>query len=105
LKNGGRLIISDLYFRNEKYSGFLQSRGEWMNTITEADFTVIYFEDKSDGFAEAAAQLLWQHGGAKIEELCGCGMDELKAGRCGYFLQIAHPAIEPTTADVRKGAS
>ena len=105
LKSDGKLIISDLYFRNERYGGFLQSRSEWIKTITKADFTVILFEDKSVGFAEAAAQLLWQHGGEKVKELCGCGMDELKAGRCGYFLLIAHPTTEPKVAAVQKEES
>ena len=94
LKDSGRLIISDLYFRNDEQSGFLQNRDEWQKTITEAGFTVLLFEDKSDGIAEFAAQLVWQHGGSGIKNLCGCDMEELKAGRCGYFLLIAekrHP--------------
>jgi len=89
LKDSGRLIISDLYFRNDEQSGFLQNRDEWQKTITEAGFTVLLFEDKSFCLAEFAAQLVWQHGGAGIKELCGCNMEELKAGRCGYFLLVA----------------
>jgi arsenite methyltransferase len=89
LKDGGRLVISDLYFRNDRQGGFLQSRDEWQKTIAEAGFTVLFFEDKSDGMAEFTAQLVWRHGSAGLKELCGCDMEELKAGRCGYFLLIA----------------
>ena len=89
LRQGGRLIISDLYIRNEGMGGSLPSRIQWQNTITDAAFTVLLFEDKSDGIAEFAAQLLWQHGHAGIKELCGCDMEELKARHCGYFLLIA----------------
>jgi len=89
LKNEGKLVISDLYFRNEGMGGSLPSRSEWQKTITDAAFTVLRFEDKSDGIAEFAAQLLWQHGSAGTKELCGCDMEELKAGHCGYFLLIA----------------
>ncbi|MDR1803171.1 MAG: class I SAM-dependent methyltransferase [Treponema sp.] len=89
LKSEGRLVISDLYFRGEIQGGFLPNAGGWKKIITEAAFSVLLFEDKSDGLAEFTAQLLWQHGRAGIKELCGCDMDELKAGRCGYFLLIA----------------
>ena len=89
LKAGGRLVISDLYFRNEQQGGSLPNRDEWQRIITEAGFSSLLFEDKSDGIAEFAAQLLWQHGSEGLEELCGCGMEELKAGRCGYFMLIA----------------
>ena len=89
LKGGGRLVISDLYFRNDEPGGFLPNRHEWQKIVAEAAFTVLFFEDKSDGIAEFTAQLLWQHGSAGIKELCGCDMDKLKAGHCGYFLLIA----------------
>jgi ubiquinone/menaquinone biosynthesis C-methylase UbiE len=86
LKDGGRLIISDLYFRGQ--GGFLPNSDEWQKIITKA-FTVIHFEDKSACLAEFAAQYVWQHGRAELKALCGCDMEELKAGRCGYFLLIA----------------
>jgi SAM-dependent methyltransferase len=89
LKSGGKLVISDLYFRNEVQGGFLRSAGDWQRIVTEAAFTVLLFEDKSDGIAEFAAGLLLRHGNAGIKELCGCDMEELKAGRCGYFLLVA----------------
>jgi SAM-dependent methyltransferase len=89
LKNGGRLVISDLYFRSDKQGGFLQSRDGWQKTITDAGFSVLLFEDKSFCLAEYAAQILWRHGRVGIKELCGCDMEELKAGRCGYFLLVA----------------
>ena len=89
LKAGGRLVISDLYFRNEAQGGFLPGRNEWQKIIVEAGFTILLFEDKSSCLAEFAARLLWENGSAGIEELCGCGMEELKAGHCGYFLLIA----------------
>jgi len=89
LKDSGRLVISDLYFRNDGHTGFLQNRDEWQKTITEAGFTILLFEDKSFCLAEFAAQLVWRHGRAKLRELCGCDMKELKAGHCGYFLLIA----------------
>ena len=93
LKGGGRLVISDLYFRNEAYGGFLPNAGEWKRMITEAGFTILLFEDKSDELAEFAAQLLLQGGPAVIKELCGCDIEELKAGRCGYFLMIAQKRV------------
>ena len=89
LKAGGRLVISDLYFRNERHDGFLLNRGGWQKIITGAAFTILFFEDRSNGLAEFAAQLLWQHGQAGLKKLCGCDIEELKAGRCGYFLLIA----------------
>jgi SAM-dependent methyltransferase len=102
LKDGGRLVISDLYFRNSGQSGFLFNRSEWQKTVTEAGFTVLIFEDKSDGIAEFAAQLLWQHGRAGLEELCGCGMEELKAGHCGYFLLIAQKEENYNITNLKK---
>ena len=93
LKDKGKLIISDLYFRREGYNGFLLNHDEWQKIITEAAFSVLLFEDKSDGLAEFAAQLLWQHGSVRIKELCGCDMEELKAGHCGYFLLIAQKGV------------
>jgi SAM-dependent methyltransferase len=89
LKSGARLAISDLYFRNDEQAGFLHNRAEWQKTITEASFTVLLFEDKNGGLVEYAAQLLWRYGCAELKKICGCGMDELKTGRCGYFLLIA----------------
>jgi len=89
LKDGGRLVISDIYFRNDRQNGFLLGRSKWQKIISEAAFTVLFFEDKSEGLAEFAAQLFWQHGSAGLKELCGCDMEELKAGYCGYFLLIA----------------
>jgi SAM-dependent methyltransferase len=102
LKSRGRLVISDLYFRNSGQSGFLLNRSQWQKTITEAGFTVLIFEDKSDGIAEFAAQLLWQHGRAELEELCGCGMEELKAGHCGYFLLIAQKEENYNITNLKK---
>jgi arsenite methyltransferase len=103
LKDRGRLVISDLYFRNDKHDGFLQSRDEWQKTITEAGFTILLFEDKSDGIAEFAAQLVWQHGSAGIKELCGCNMEDLKAGRCGYFLLVAKKEDLTQSSQRRRG--
>ena len=93
LKDEGKLAISDLYFRSGGQGGLLPNAGEWKKIITEAGFVVLLFEDKSDDLAEFAAQLLWQHGRAGIEKLCGCDMEELKAGRCGYFLLIAQKRV------------
>jgi SAM-dependent methyltransferase len=89
LKNGSMLVISDLYFRNEAQGGILPNRAEWQKAITEAAFTVLLFEDKSSCLTEFMARFLWQHGSAGLEELCGCDMEKLKAGNCGYFLLIA----------------
>ena len=89
LKGGGALVMSDLYFRDGVEGGLLPSAGGWQKIITDAGFTVLLFKDKSDGLAEFAARLLWQYGRTGIKELCGCDMEELKAGRCGYFLLIA----------------
>jgi len=89
LKDRGRLVISDLYFRNDKQGGFIMNSDEWQKTITEAGFTVLLFKDKSDGIAEFAARLVWLHGGGELKKICGCDMEGLKAGCCGYFLLIA----------------
>ncbi len=89
LKAGGRLVLSDIYSRNERPHGFLPARSTWQTIITDAAFTVLLFADKSDGLAEFAARLLWQHGSAGLQALCGCDMDALRAAHCGYFLLIA----------------
>jgi ubiquinone/menaquinone biosynthesis C-methylase UbiE len=89
LKSGSRLVISDLYFRNEAQVGFLPNRAEWQKAITEAAFTVLLFKDKSSCLAEFTARFLWQNGRAGLEGLCGCDMEKLRAGNCGYFLLIA----------------
>jgi SAM-dependent methyltransferase len=94
LKSDGRLIISDLYFRREGRGGFLPNRAGWQKLAAEAGFIVLTFEDKSDGLAEYAAQLLWHYGREELEKLCGCGMGELRAGNCGYFLMIARKGEE-----------
>jgi SAM-dependent methyltransferase len=104
LKDGGKLVISDLYFRSEGQGGVLPvhsaertqvSEGSppdsagWQTIISDAAFTVLLFEDKSDGLANFAAQLLWRHGSSGLKEICGCDMATLRAGRCGSFLMIA----------------
>ena len=89
LKGGAWLIISDLYSRNDAYSGFLLNRDKWQRLVTQSGFSVLVFKDKSDSLNEFAAQILWQFGSAGLKELCGCGMEELRTTNCGYFLMIA----------------
>ena len=91
LKPQGRLIISDLYARQEKPStaGPLLDRERWYGLMRAAAFTPLLFEDKSADLQALTAQLLWQYGRESLEKLYDCEHEALKSSRCGYFLLIA----------------
>ncbi|MDR1705790.1 MAG: class I SAM-dependent methyltransferase [Clostridiales bacterium] len=86
---GGKLIVSDLYARRAAYGGALPGIEQWTELFTKAGFTLLTFEDRSIDLKEYAAKLLWDRGNLCADNLCGYGIDELKAAKCGYFLAVA----------------
>jgi ubiquinone/menaquinone biosynthesis C-methylase UbiE len=98
LRPGGRLIISDLYARNEQHKTEepLYRRSQWLEIIREAGFICLLFEDHSEDLKELALQLLWQYGKEYLRSFYGCAYDAkaLKEALCGYFLLIAAKAEE-----------
>ena len=92
LKEGGKLIVSDIYARNEgiQMRSSLMNRNQWLELFTCANFTCQFFEDRSEDLKALSAQLLWKYGYEILKEVYGCcDAAELKTARCGYFLMIA----------------
>ncbi len=106
LKDGGRLMISDLYARNPEAIVQVRSlrgscaagmliRDELETSLCKAGFTIDAWEDHSQALRECAARFLFEYG--SLEGLWGCGcdapsrsiQDAMRAARAGYFLLIA----------------
>ena len=91
LRPGGKLVISDLYARNEelRISSPVQNRTQWLELCAKANLPCLLFEDRSDDLKAFSAQLIWQYGIKIPEEVYGCDISALKAARCGYFLMVS----------------
>ena len=92
LKTGGKLVVSDVYVRNEEFqiNSHLMNRNQWLGLCTQANFKCLLFEDRSEDLKALSAQLLWKYGCEILKEVYGCcDTAELKSARCGYFLMIA----------------
>ena len=92
LRSGGKLIISDIYARNEEFQtgGHILNRSQWLLLCDKTNYSRLLFEDRSEDLKALNAQLLWKYGCGIPEEVYGCcDAIDLKAARCGYFLMIA----------------
>jgi len=87
LRPGGRLILSDLYRRNEKIPGTLPSRAQLEGWLAAAGFRLQLWEDHSLRLAQLAAQLLLTHG--RLNEICAALPMCAAAERPGYYLLVA----------------
>ena len=80
-------MITDFYARGVKkeISGHF-GRVEWKEEIDElfsrAGFTLVYWQDESEGLAQTFGQLIFYHGSAA--KIVGSNREDLKADKAGY---------------------
>ena len=87
LRNGGYLILSDMYSRGVA-DGSLQgmvSRGQVETWLSASGFTTLLWEDHTSLLRELAARLILAHG--SLEGFC-CTMNG-SGTRPGYYLLVA----------------
>ena len=106
LRDGGRLMISDLYARNPEAIAEVRAlrgscaagmlvREELETSLCKAGFTIDVWEDHSQALRECAARCLFEYG--SLDGLWGCRcdapsrtiQDAMRTARAGYFLLIA----------------
>lgn len=114
LREGGRLLLSDLYTRSELplaaggareagpgkengpespagrlQAGRLQTAAGIQDSLSRAGFAVLSMEDCPGELAAFAGQRILEGGKDLLEQDLGMSLAELKAAKCGYFTAVA----------------
>ena len=94
LKNGGSLIMSDLYARRESrtFDGQvrrLYTKTELEKLLTNCCFKPFAFEDHLDEMVTMAAELIMDKGADAFYGDMGGSADEFLAASCSYYLLTA----------------
>ncbi|NLN83550.1 MAG: class I SAM-dependent methyltransferase [Firmicutes bacterium] len=91
LKPNGKIMITDFYARGVKkeFSGLLgrvERKEEIDELFSRAGFTLVYWQDESEGLAQTFGQLIFYHGSAA--KIVGSNREDLKAAKAGYYQAI-----------------
>lgn len=88
LKNGGILMLSDLYSRLDKSTDpGLPTKEEIITQTEAAGFTVLSLEDHTKALTEMVVQAIMND--QDIQSLCEKDCQELKRQKCGYYMLLA----------------
>lgn len=94
LKQGGHLIITDMYAHGEPATlsgplGSLDSREMLMELIEGSGFSVTFFEDHTHHLKTLWGQMILDRGAESFYCYLGTTPQHMKRVQCGYFLLIA----------------
>jgi len=95
LKEGGKLIITDIYYRNRP--GSVHTREGILGLLAAYGLAVTVWEDHSDYLVQLVVDSIMKYGTADTLWSCllnkkenqGCSCKEIKAWKPGYFLLVA----------------
>ncbi|ATW25738.1 DVU_1556 family methyltransferase [Candidatus Formimonas warabiya] len=96
LKPGGKLLISDVYARQEASESALSAvevrrfltRAKWEELLDRCGFRRLLWEDHTAVWKEFAAQVIWEYGSLSVLGDCRLGQD-IALVKPGYFLALA----------------
>lgn len=94
LKQGGHLIITDMYARGEPATlsgplGSFDSREMLMELIEGSGFSITLFEDHTRHLKTLWGQMILDRGAEAFYCYLGTTPEHMKRVQCGYFLLIA----------------
>ena len=93
LKNGGKLLITDLYARGEaaELQGILGRLERWddiSHRTVKHGFQLLNFEDHTEVIKQMWAELVFENGIDALYDDVGADAETLKRIKCGYYLAV-----------------